>query len=371
MNKEQFTLTLRIIFVLMIILSIVISSYYVTSVTYPFIFGFILAFLINPLVNFLEFRWKLNRTIAVFVSLMLIFVVFSGLITLFIAEIISGSNHLATVLPYHINTLVLYLEGFFFTTLLPIYEQVIRSINSLEAEQQSTILNYIQTFSSQIATNAGSAVQKLFNGLSDFLLSLPNLATVFLFTLMATFFISKDWYKLTRFFRKSLPQKVIESSTKVLNDLKHALFGYMLGQLTLISITFVFVLSGLLILQVEYPFTIAVIIAIVDLIPYLGTGLIFIPWIIYSFFAGQLSLTIGLCVLYGIILIQRQLLEPKVLSSSIGVEPLAMLIALFVGFQLFGFLGLIIGPASLVFLNTIYKANVFHDIRDFVLQKKS
>ncbi len=363
-------MALRTVFVILVILLVIYSSYFVTSVTYPFIFGFILAFLINPLVNFLEFHWKLNRAIAVLISLLFIFVLFSGLITLFIAEIISGSNHLAKVLPYHIKALVLYMEGFFFTTLLPFYEQVIRSINSLEAEQQSTIMNYIQTFSSQIATNAGAAVQKLFNGLSDFLLSLPNLATVFLFTLMASFFISKDWYKLTRFFRKALPHKVIESSTKVLNDLKQALFGYIVGQLTLITITFVFVLSGLLILQVDYPFTIAVIIAIVDLIPYLGTGLIFIPWIVYSFFAGHLSLTISLCVLYGIILLQRQLLEPKVLSSSIGVDPLAMLIALFVGFQLFGFLGLMIGPASLVFLNTIYKANVFHDIRDFVLQKK-
>ncbi len=359
------------LFVIFIILLVFFSSYYVTSVTYPFIFGFILAFVINPLVNFLEFRWKLNRAFAVLVSLLLILIFCSGLVTLFVAEIISGSNHLATVLPYHINTLVLYMEGFFFTTLLPIYEQIIRSINSLEAEQQSTIMNYIQTFSSQIASNAGSAVQKIFNGLSDFLISLPNLATVFIFTLMATFFISKDWYKLTRFVRKTFPSKVIESASKVLTDLKQALFGYIVGQLTLISITFVFVLSGLLILKVDYPFTIAVVIAIVDLIPYLGTGLIFIPWIIYTFFAGQLQLTIGLCVLYGIILVQRQMLEPKVLSSSIGVEPLAMLIALFVGFQLFGFLGLMIGPASLVFLNTLYKANVFHDIRDFIMQRKT
>ncbi|MFV8827547.1 sporulation integral membrane protein YtvI [Alkalihalobacterium sp. APHAB7] len=370
MNKEQLSLALRILFVIFIIFLVFISSYYVTSVTYPFLFGFILAFIINPLVNFLEFRWKLNRAVAVLISLLLILTIFSGLITFFIAEIISGSNHLANVLPYHINTLVLYLERFFFTTLLPIYDQIIRSINSLETEQQSTIMNYIQTFSSEIATTAGTAVQKIFNGLSDFLISLPNLATVFIFTIMATFFISKDWYKITRFVRKTLPHKVTESSIKVLNDLKQALFGYMVGQLTLISITFVFVLSGLLFLKVDYPFTIAVVIAIVDLIPYLGTGLIFIPWIIYTFFAGQLSLTIGLCVLYGVILIQRQLLEPKVLSSSIGVDPLAMLIALFVGFQLFGFLGLMIGPASLVFLNTLYKANVFHDIRDFILQKK-
>ncbi|WP_026671597.1 sporulation integral membrane protein YtvI [Alkalihalobacterium bogoriense] len=370
MDKKFFGMGLRLSIVLLSISIVVISLFYITTITYPFLFGFILAFFMNPIVSFFQYRLKMKRTIAVLLTLFLLIGTVSGLLTLFITEIISGSNYLATVVPLHIKTLITYFETFFITTILPFYESIIRMFNTLDHEQQSTIMNYIQSFTSQIGTTMSVAVQKLFNGLSDLLLSLPNLATVFIFTIMSTFFISKDWLRLTEFFKKVVPQKVVNSTTKVLLGLKQAFFGYLLAQLTLISMTCAIVLTGLLFIKVDYPITVAIVIAIVDLIPYLGTGLIFIPWIIYSFVSGDLSLTIGLSILYGIVVVQRQLMEPKVLSSSIGLDPLATLISLFVGFQLFGLLGLMIGPALLILLKTLYHAHVFHDLRDFVVGKK-
>ena len=71
-------------------------------------------------------------------------------------------------------------------------------------------------------------------------------------------------------------------------------------------------------------------------------------------------------VLYVIVLVQRQIMEPKVLSSNIGMDPLATLISLFVGFKLIGFLGLIVGPITLVILTTLQKANIFHDIWTYI-----
>ncbi|WP_096202709.1 sporulation integral membrane protein YtvI [Bacillus sp. FJAT-45350] len=369
MNKEALMIFIRITLMLAIISILILTSYYVTAVIYPFILGLALAFLINPIVNFLENSFKLKRAIAVLLTLAIAFTVLTALVTLLIAEVISGSNYLATTLPLHIKKLMNYLDVFFITTLMPLYEQFIRVFNNLEVEQQSTIMNYVQTFSSQLASNIGTGIQHLFNGLSDLLLSLPNLATVIIFSFMATFFISKDWYRLRGYLIKVTPEKVATSISRVMHDLKRAMFGYMFAQLTLISITCVIVLSGLLIIGVDYPITIAISIAVVDLIPYLGTGLIFIPWIIYTFFAEQHTLTIGLSILYGIVVIQRQVMEPKILSQNIGVDPLAMLLALFVGFQLFGLLGLMLGPAFLVFLRTLYRAKVFHDMRDFILKK--
>jgi sporulation integral membrane protein YtvI len=120
-------------------------------------------------------------------------------------------------------------------------------------------------------------------------------------------------------------------------------------------------------LGVNYSITIALICGLVDIIPYLGTGTIFIPWIIFEFIAGNTSLAIGLSVLYIIVVVQRQLIEPKVLSSSIGLDPLATLIALFIGFKLIGFLGLIAGPVVLVIFNTLQRANVFKAIWTFII----
>jgi sporulation integral membrane protein YtvI len=117
---------------------------------------------------------------------------------------------------------------------------------------------------------------------------------------------------------------------------------------------------------VDYAITIALVTGIVDVIPYLGTGAVFVPWIIFEAVAGDMSRAIGLGVLYIVVLVQRQVMEPKILSSNIGLDPLATLISLFVGFKLLGFLGLIAGPVALVIINTLYRANVFLDLWLFI-----
>ena len=103
-----------------------------------------------------------------------------------------------------------------------------------------------------------------------------------------------------------------------------------------------------------------------DLLPYLGAGSVFVPWIMYLAIAGQLPQAIGLGVLYIVVLIQRQLTEPKILSKSIGLDPLATLIALFAGFKLFGILGLAAGPALLVFIQAFITTGALKEIWAYI-----
>lgn len=158
---------------------------------------------------------------------------------------------------------------------------------------------------------------------------------------------------------------------RVYRDLKKALLGFLKAQVTLIAITAAIDFIGLVILQVDYAFTIAIITGLIDLLPYLGTGIVFVPWIIYMFFSGNFFLTIGLSVLYAIIIIQRQIMEPKIVSSNIGLNPLATLIAIFISLQFFGFVGFIVGPIALVILNTLHQARVFHDIWHFIIGREA
>ncbi|MGE6259328.1 sporulation integral membrane protein YtvI [Heyndrickxia sporothermodurans] len=369
MNPEYIYRTIRFFIVLGIIIGAAIVVYFVSKVTYPFLIAIAIAFLINPLVNFLENKTKFPRALAVIVSLVLIIGVFIGLITLLIAEIVSGTNYLADVVPKHINTLVKYLEDFIAGQVIPLYNQAASLFKSLDVGQQDTILQNIQTAGQKIATSAGSFLQNFFLKLPALVSWIPNAATVLVFALLATFFISKDWYRLSGIGNKFIPEKAMKSGKTVLTDLKKALFGFIRAQLTLISITLVIVLIGLLILRVDYAITIALVTGIVDILPYLGTGVVFIPWIIYSAISGDVALAIGLSVLYTVVVVQRQIMEPKILSSSIGLNPLATLIALFVGFKLVGFLGLILGPVTLVIITTLNNANVFQDIWNFIIGK--
>lgn len=358
---------------LLIIVSIILGlfiAYYVAKVTYPFLIAFVIAYLINPLVTFFENKGRMPRTLAVFVSLSIVFAVVAGLVTLLVAEIISGANYLANEVPKHFENLVQYIEEMIAAQLIPLYNQLTNLFNNLEADQQQTILNNIENVGATLTTTVGEFIQNFFRKIPDILGWLPNAATVIIFSLLATFFISKDWSRLNTFGSKLLPKKARNSSKTVIADLKKALFGFIKAQATLISITTIIVLIGLLFLRVNYAITIALLIGIVDLLPYLGTGLVFVPWIIYSAFSGEVHFAIGLGILYLVVLIQRQLMEPKILSSNIGIDPLATLVALFVGFKTIGFLGLIVGPVLLVIIKTLHSAGVFRDIWGFVIGKE-
>jgi sporulation integral membrane protein YtvI len=371
LNSNLIFQILRTLFVLFIVIGGAIACIYLSTITYPFIFAIIIAYMINPLVNIFEEKVRMPRTLAVFIVITLAFAVIAGLLTLLIAEIINGSNYLAENVPKHFERLVTYLEQFFAAQVIPFYNQLSATFENLNPNQKETIQGNIENFAGKIIEQGKDVLEGILTSIPKAVGWIPNAATVIVFTLLATFFISKDWDKLNIRFKKLLPKKARESGRSVFADLKKALFGFLKAQATLISITTVIVLIGLLFLRVEYAITIALIIGLVDILPYLGTGLIFVPWVIYSFFTGDMAFTIGLLVLYIIVIVQRQIMEPKILSSSIGLDPLATLVSLFIGFKLFGFLGLIIGPVTLVVIKTLHTANVFRDIWRYIVGNKT
>lgn len=369
MNKNVVYGILRFLFLIVVIILSFILIYYTAKVTYPFIIAFVIAFMMNPIVNFFENRLKMNRLVSVLITMLLIILVFAGIITVIVIEAINGVAYLVEHVPSNFQALINYLEEFFVVNILPLYNQLLTMFHNLDPSYQNTIVENIQATGAQLTEGFKNAVQSLAAGFSAFVMSLPNFATGLIISILATFFISKDWYAIRDGFKKIIPEKAIESGGNVYSGLKTALFGFIKAQFTLISITAVIVLIGLFILRIDYAITIALIIGLVDLLPYLGTGLIFIPWIIYTFFTENYFLTIGLSVLYAVVLIQRQIMEPKVLSSNIGLKPLPTLIALFVGFKLFGFLGLVLGPALLVVGKTLYNAGVFEQAWQFIKGK--
>lgn len=173
-------------------------------------------------------------------------------------------------------------------------------------------------------------------------------------------------HKIQNKARSVLPDRLISGAAAVYAELKRALAGFVKAQLTLVAMTMVLVLIGLSVLKVNHAVAIAFLIGLVDLLPYLGAGSVFVPWIVYLAASKQLPLAIGLGVLYIVVLVFRQLAEPKILSRSIGLHPLGTLIALFAGFKLFGFLGLIMGPALLVLIQALFTTGIFKDVWQFI-----
>lgn len=357
----------RGIWVALIIVGIAYAFYYIIPLIYPFIFGWILALMLNPLVNFFQFKLKLPRWLSVTLSMLLFVGTMAAAVTLLVANIIVELGSLADNLQLKINQWAEQFNVFINSTAFQAWIEKINEFFENNPKYQETVNNNLSSTAGSIADVSKFIISYVFDALRRFLTSLPNIATITIIVMLATFFISKDWYQLIKRYKGIFSDIIVKTTQLIRTDLQKALFGYMRAQLILVSLTALVVIIGLLVLRVDYAITIGLLTGLADLMPYLGTGAVMVPWILYVFFAqGDIFLGIGLSVLYGVIVIARQIMEPKVLASSVGLDPLATLIAMFVGLKLFGLLGLIIGPVSLILISAFYRARIFHDIAAYI-----
>ncbi|MGX7380931.1 sporulation integral membrane protein YtvI [Bacillus sp. ESY92] len=366
MNHTYVAIFLRSLMIFSIAVCAVVFLYQSFPFLYPFWIAFAVSCLIHPAVCKIENMTGMPRGFVVIIVLLLFLVAAAGFMTLLVAEIISGSAYLAKVLPGHLDQMIGIVERFFTDQILPLYHDLTAQFNTLQAGQKESILGQIQALGDEAAAKIGTFLSKTLEFIPAFLGLLPDAAATLLFSALATFFITKDWFTLKKYGSRIFPAKWMLHTRAILSEIKKAISGFMKAQLLLVAMTIGIVLIGLFILKVEHAIVIAICIGLVDLLPYIGSGTVFLPWIIYSAMTGNLSLAIGLGILYIVVLIQRQISEPKVLSKSIGLNPLATLVALFVGLKCFGFLGLALGPASLVVWQAFRNAGVFRDLYQYI-----
>ena len=145
-----------------------------------------------------------------------------------------------------------------------------------------------------------------------------------------------------------------------MRDLIKTLGGYLKAEVILIVISFVISLIGLYVfhfmgLNVEYPFLIALLIGFVDALPIFGSGTVMIPWAVFTAFMGDLKLALAIFILWAIMSIVRQFIEPRIVSGHIGIHPIFTLIAMYTGFKIIGVIGMFVGPIVLIILKNIYQ----------------
>ncbi|WP_121616745.1 sporulation integral membrane protein YtvI [Virgibacillus halodenitrificans] len=360
---------IRFLKVLGITSASVLLGFLAIQLLYPFLIAFLLAYLVNPLVNLLEKRVKLSRGISVSVSM--IIVIGSLLVGIFYLsiELVAGIQYLITMFPSKIEHFSYQLNLLMADHILPLFNEVSNIFNQLNGDQQQDILEQIKSAKNGIIESTVVLLKEFMQGLLTFVQGLPNIAASFLFGLLGTFFISKDWYKIKSWIVKLLPKSVKTKGETIGKGLKIALFGYLKSQVILVVIITITIIIGLFILGVNHAITIGILIGMLDFLPFFGTGFVLIPWSICSLINGKVFLGIGLPILYLVLVIVRNLVEPKVLSFSTGLNTLATIISMYVGLKLFGFAGLFLGPITLIIVTTFIKVNVFQDVWRYIQGK--
>ncbi|MBO9607502.1 MAG: sporulation integral membrane protein YtvI [Paenibacillaceae bacterium] len=354
-----------------ILLLIVLAFMYVLPLVYPFLFGWLIAYMLGPLVGLLQRKARMPRWLAATIMIFLFIAATAAILTLLVTNLIVELGSFAESLQTSINTWKDQIVDYIHSDMIQGLVERINTFYDENPQYHNTINSNLSSTAKMITDFGSSLVGILINSVLAFLTSLPKVATLTIIALLAAFFMSKDWFKWADRIAAQFSENTKKTTRVIWNDLQKALFGYVRAQLILISLTAVVNMIGLMILKVDYAITIGLLIGLVDLMPYLGVGAAMVPWIVYTFVQGDIYLGIGLSVLYGVVLVTRQIMEPKVLATSVGLNPLPLLFAMYIGLKLFGVLGLIYGPVILIVFFAFQRAGVFRDIRSYIVNGKN
>ena len=197
-------------------------------------------------------------------------------------------------------------------------------------------------------TLASSLYERLFSLVYDFLGKLPDTLLFLLTTILSCYFSAAELPRLRAICREHLPARLLNYGRKLSASMKTVLTGWVRAQLILMGITFLILLCGLWILGVSFPLLPALMIALLDALPLFGTGTVLLPWGLLRLISGDFHLGLGLMVLYAAAALSRNVLEPRLLGAQVGVSPLLTLFAIYMGYRLSGFTGMILLPIGVM-----------------------
>lgn len=369
MDNQILQVILRLISVMMIAISFILFTYFSWIYLQPFIFAILLSVFFQPFIRLLNKRLRIPRSAAILLVLFIFGGLAGGFLALLVAEIIRGIQYLASGVPGHFSLLTNYLTQGVMDLFRPLLSKGEAFTDKLSVDQQQTLEEYLKVAQEKFSETSLSLLNSALEATGLFLAEIPSSFAFIFITLIATFFLCKDWNIIVNFIKNFFPEAFSERIYIFRGEFIQTIKGLIRAQCMLVMISTSIIATGLLIIGAPHPLTITFLAALVDFIPYVGTGIIFIPWIIYQFLTGEFVMTICLSVLYMVVMLTRQTLEPKLLADHFGVPPIILLLSLFLGFQLFGGLGMLISPIALMTIQTFIKTGVTREIWAYILGK--
>lgn len=312
----------------------------------PFLIGFVIAMVVKPVIDWMERKLRLRRRLASTITVAFFYIVIGGLLTT-----------LGVVIVNQVTGFFAHFDEFYAQQILPAIEQIRALIDFDWSIFDPDIAAILQTAYDSISSALTSAVDALISAVVRFgrgtITGVPNFFINMLFTIVATFFIASDYYNITGFILRQLPERTASIVVQFRQQLGEVIIKYIRSYSMILGISFVELLIGLWILGVERLFLLSFLIAVFDILPVVGTGAILAPWGIILLIQGDYMMGFGLIALWLIITVVRNIIEPKIVGDNVGLHPLATLMSMYVGTKLFGGIGLFGLPITLAILNEL------------------
>jgi sporulation integral membrane protein YtvI len=349
--EKQSPVLMKSIYILAVLALVLLAVKVAFTYMLPFVIAFLMASAMEPLVRLLM-RSKLPRSAAVLLAMVVYFGVVFALGFFAVTRLVAEVSDLSKNIPNYGQTLTALFND------LSVWGK--KLYLKLPKEAVGPLQNSLQSlagrFTQVLTSLAGSVI--------GVLTSLPNMLMIAMFTVVATFFASRDRPAFKQLLSRQMPAPTFAKITALKNSLGRSLARFLKAQLILMALTFSQCFIGLSLIGIPYALVISIFIALVDILPVLGTGTVLIPWGVASLVMGRTSTGISLLALYLTVLVVRTIVEPKIVGNQLGLHPLVALMAMFVGLKALGVAGLILGPGIIVIVQAFMKSGLLPQAKE-------
>ncbi len=317
---------------------------YLFKLLLPFIVAWCVALVIRPLAEVLHKRTRISKKVLSVFLVLLLLMIIGAFLFLVLDKLI-----------YEFSGIVEYASknsDLWISDILKYVNKVLDKIPFLKTfGSEEEMLHSFGNVARNILTDVSANVPEM---LTKVITVLPNLLFVSLVLIMASYYFCADYEEINNYILSKLSDKTKKHLSNTRFKLKQAGIRVLKGYLLTVGITFLQLYAGFLILKTDYAFTLALIIALVDILPIIGVGTVLVPWGALKIISGGYYQGFGLLIMFAVVSVVREILEPKIIGKSIGLHPLMTLFSMYIGLELCGFIGLISFPVLVIVAKTLF-----------------
>ena len=318
----------------------------------PFLIAGILALCTEPIIKFNMNKLKMSRRMSSLIVVVCTVILIIAITVLGGTALISRLVEFSKTLPQMISDVSQNVKN--------TYDEMSESMQ--DYMPQETIDRIFESLTGVVST-LGTYMQNLASSALKIVASVPKIILNIIVTILAFVFFTKDRVKIISMINFHFPEKWVKKAVEIKNEFFATIISYLKIYSKIIVITTVELIIAFSILNwigfnIPNVIKLSIIIAIIDILPVLGIGTVLLPWAVWCFISGNTGLGIALLLVYIILTIIRQLIEPRLVSDQLGIHPIITLLAMYAGYKMVGFTGLILGPLALVILRLVYAEQI-------------
>ena len=353
--KRYLKVFMNLLLAVVIILLCVFAVPKVLVFFMPFVIGWLIACVANPLVRFFEDKFMIRRKAGSAVVIIAVIALVILVAYLAVSKLISESIGFLNMLPDLWNTM----ESDF--------REIGKNLDVMYSRLPQNMQMSIEDLGQQMDEYVADLVKRLgtptVNAVGNFAKNIPGFVINVIMCLLSSYFFVAEKDYVAQVWNRYMPGAVKHKAAIIMDSLKTAVGGYFKAQFKIECLIFVFLLTGFLILKIPYALLIAFLIAVLDFLPFFGAGAVMVPWAVFKFLSADYKMAIWLLIIWGVGQLVRQIIQPKLVGDSVGVAPLPTLFLLFIGYKCAGVIGIILAvPIGIVLIN-LNQAGVFDSVK--------